>query len=734
MPRSRARPVDTRPPDRPAPAAPTNGRPAEAAGPDPLVPGADARDRADRLLAEAEREAEAILARARGLADAALADADRITREASAEVGAAQAEADRIAVDARERAAETVAGADAEAERVREAAGAEQRRMVTAATVEAERLVADARERAAEAEARCESARRTAARITTEAEEEAQTIRESARQRIADARMVAERTLADAAAGAEQLRAAAAEYAEELRGRAEQIHERAREATEAAGADAARVLAEAETRAAETSAQAERERRAAAAERADVERARETAQRLMADATSRAARRAKRREIAAESRRRIREADTAAGKVPPLSFGERILLVVGVLAATVVSTLGLLSSYTALEVAAREWGWSWPWLLPVGIDVAIPAFTIIRLLLIRADMELRWVVWVPRALTAATIYLNWQAAHTLAGQIGHGALVLLWVIFSEVAAHVYASRIGAITGKRMETIRRSRWLLAPISTAVIRRRMILWEITSYTEALDRQRAHVLARADMRANHGPFWRLKAPLRERVELRLGEREPATDANHEPDRFANPDGSRTDEPVRVDLVRVEPGSRTDVVREPDAAVASPRGSRTGQVRELEPGGSRTTGPVREPRTANPAGSRTDEPASAAGARSSDGEPRAAHSTGSRTAAAHRESRTGAAEPAARQAAGSRTDDPGSTASTRSANREPRTSDSGGRAANRRSQIDAVLDLMRELGAEAVTLSVVQQRTGMGKTTAHLRLKAARQEWGGA
>ncbi len=198
------------------------------------------------------------------------------------------------------------------------------------------------------------------------------------------------------------------------------------------------------------------------------------------------------------------------------------MLVVGiVLAAAVVSTLGLLSSYTALETKAASWGWDWPWLLPVGIDVAIPAFTGANLILIRMGMELRWIRWVPRALTAVTVYLNWQASSTPGGRIGHAALTLLWVIFSEIASHVYGTRIGAVTGKkRMETVRRSRWILAPIPTARLRRRMILWEITSYEEALTRLQEQTYLRAQLKERYGWRWRSKAPLEQRMALKLGE----------------------------------------------------------------------------------------------------------------------------------------------------------------------------------------------------------------------
>lgn len=216
-------------------------------------------------------------------------------------------------------------------------------------------------------------------------------------------------------------------------------------------------------------------------------------------------------------------------KPEPLSGGERALLAVCVLLGGGVSLLGLLSSYTALAaMASRVWGWSWPWLLPVGVDLAIPAFTIAALLLIRVDMPLPWVRWVPRALTAATVYLNWSAGHALAGKIGHAVLIGLWVVFSEIAAHVYAVRIGAITGRRMEKIRRSRWVLAPLSTAALWRRMVLWEVTSYNEALTLERERLLARAALRERYGSIG--GAPERVRVLWRLGALSPAAVDAHD------------------------------------------------------------------------------------------------------------------------------------------------------------------------------------------------------------
>ncbi|WP_460111401.1 DUF2637 domain-containing protein [Streptomyces sp. YKOK-J1] len=210
---------------------------------------------------------------------------------------------------------------------------------------------------------------------------------------------------------------------------------------------------------------------------------------------------------------------------------------VGALAAAGVGALGLISSFDAVSAAAARWGFGEPWMLPVGIDTAIPVFTVANLLLIRMDMALAWVRFVPWVLTLVTCGLNVAAGTGVWAKIAHGTMPLLWVVFSEIGAHIYAVRIGAATGRRMEKIRFSRWLLAPVSTFALWRRMTLWEVTSYHAALACERERLLARADLHERFGRGWRRKTPRRERVMLRMGELAPAappppsTDAESKP-----------------------------------------------------------------------------------------------------------------------------------------------------------------------------------------------------------
>ncbi|MEV5642268.1 DUF2637 domain-containing protein [Streptomyces flaveolus] len=218
------------------------------------------------------------------------------------------------------------------------------------------------------------------------------------------------------------------------------------------------------------------------------------------------------------------EQTTGRPAVPPLTRPEMGLAGIGAAAAAGVGALGLISSFDAVSAAAARWGFGEPWMLPVGIDVAIPVFTLANLLLIRMDMALAWVRFVPWVLTLITCGLNVAAGHSLWAKVAHGTMPLLWVVFSEIGAHIYAVRIGAATGRRMEKVRFSRWLLAPLSTFALWRRMTLWEVTSYADALVRERERLLARADLRERYGRAWRRRTPRRERVLLKLGELNPA------------------------------------------------------------------------------------------------------------------------------------------------------------------------------------------------------------------
>jgi hypothetical protein len=210
--------------------------------------------------------------------------------------------------------------------------------------------------------------------------------------------------------------------------------------------------------------------------------------------------------------------------VRPLTDGERAA-VTGVAAAVAgVALIGFANSFAAVMTAA------WPSFgrlaptVPLGIDLGIAIFAGLDLVLARLDMRLRWVRLVPWALTAATVYLNVAGQHTMFGRIAHGVFPALWVLAVEAGAHVIRVRARLAGGKAMDRIRVSRWLLAPLRTAGLWRRMVLWEVRSYPLALSRERARILARTGLQDAYGGLsWRWRAPRRARALYRLGELTP-------------------------------------------------------------------------------------------------------------------------------------------------------------------------------------------------------------------
>jgi hypothetical protein len=187
--------------------------------------------------------------------------------------------------------------------------------------------------------------------------------------------------------------------------------------------------------------------------------------------------------------------------------------------------IGFLNSFAAVREAAEESFGALAWTVPTGIDVGIAVFSALDIVLARLDMRLPWLRLVPWSLTAATVYLNVAHADDIFGIVAHAVGPALWVIAVEVGAHVARVRAGLASGRRMDRIRASRWLLAPVPTLGLWRRMVLWEIRSYPAALARERDRVLALTDLQDAHGRWsWRWRAPRRDRALYRLGELVPA------------------------------------------------------------------------------------------------------------------------------------------------------------------------------------------------------------------
>jgi hypothetical protein len=207
---------------------------------------------------------------------------------------------------------------------------------------------------------------------------------------------------------------------------------------------------------------------------------------------------------------------------------------------------GFANSFTAVRDAVEPSFGPLAWTVPVLIDVGVAVFSGIDLLFTRLGMRLWWLRLVPWALIGATIWLNVADETTSIGIVAHAAPPILWVMVVELATHAMRARSGLDTdgadrrraAGRMDKVRASRWLLAPWSTLVIRRWMILQEERSYERANARWWARKEAKWDLQDTYGPLvWRVRAPRRDRGLYRWGHLTTSAATDPQPTVSTNP-----------------------------------------------------------------------------------------------------------------------------------------------------------------------------------------------------
>ncbi|MFF4582862.1 DUF2637 domain-containing protein [Streptomyces sp. NPDC001373] len=203
-----------------------------------------------------------------------------------------------------------------------------------------------------------------------------------------------------------------------------------------------------------------------------------------------------------------------------LTRTHRILVGVVVAGAVVIAGIGFAGSYAAVRALALKKGFgSFSLVFPIGIDAGICVLLALDLLLtwIRIPFPLlRQTAWL---LTAATIAFNGAAAWPDPLGVGmHAVIPVLFVVTVEAARHA-VGRIADITADRhMEGVRITRWLLSPVPTFKLWRRMKLWELRSYEQAVGMEQDRLIYQARLQARYGRAWRRKAPVEALMPLRL------------------------------------------------------------------------------------------------------------------------------------------------------------------------------------------------------------------------
>ncbi|WP_327713643.1 DUF2637 domain-containing protein (plasmid) [Streptomyces sp. NBC_00464] len=203
-----------------------------------------------------------------------------------------------------------------------------------------------------------------------------------------------------------------------------------------------------------------------------------------------------------------------------LTRTHRILIGLVVAGAVLIAAIGFAGSYAAVRELAEQKGFGgFSVVFPIGIDAGICVLLSLDLLLtwLRIPFPLlRQTAWL---LTAATIAFNGAAAWPDPLGVGmHAVIPVLFVVSVEAARHA-VGRIADITAdKHMEGVRLTRWLLSPVPTFRLWRRMKLWELRSYEQVIKLEQDRLIYQARLQARFGRSWRRKAPVESLMPLRL------------------------------------------------------------------------------------------------------------------------------------------------------------------------------------------------------------------------
>ncbi|NJP73914.1 DUF2637 domain-containing protein [Streptomyces sp. C1-2] len=211
------------------------------------------------------------------------------------------------------------------------------------------------------------------------------------------------------------------------------------------------------------------------------------------------------------------------GRLPnrvQLSRAQRGLVSVVVIGAVAIAAIGFIGSYGAVRTLAQRKGFGdFAVVFPIGIDAGICVLLALDLLLtwLRIPFPmLRQTAWL---MTVATIAFNGAAAWPDPIGVGmHAVIPLLFVVAVEAARHA-VGRIADITADRhMEGVRWVRWVLSPLPTFLLWRKMILWEIRRYDDVISAEQDRLVYQAELRMRHGWAWRWKAPVEKLLPLRI------------------------------------------------------------------------------------------------------------------------------------------------------------------------------------------------------------------------
>lgn len=203
-----------------------------------------------------------------------------------------------------------------------------------------------------------------------------------------------------------------------------------------------------------------------------------------------------------------------------LTSTQRRLIIAVACGAVLIAAIGFVGSYAAVRELAEEKKFGdFALVFPIGIDAGIGVLLALDLLLTWVRMPfplLRHTAW---ALTAATIAFNGAAAWPDPLGVGmHASIPVLFIVVVEAARHAIGRGADITADRHIEPVRLIRWILAPLPTFRLWRRMKLWELRSYDAVIKLEQDRLIYRARLQMHYGRLWRWTAPVELRMPLHL------------------------------------------------------------------------------------------------------------------------------------------------------------------------------------------------------------------------
>ena len=205
---------------------------------------------------------------------------------------------------------------------------------------------------------------------------------------------------------------------------------------------------------------------------------------------------------------------------PAITRAHRALIGVVAAGAFIIAGIGFTGSYAAVRTLALHKGFGeFSYVFPIGVDVGIAVLLALDLVLtwLRIPFPLlRQTAWL---LTGATVVFNAASSWGDPLAMGmHAIIPVLFVVVVEAARHAIGRMADITADRHMESVRLMRWLLSPVPTFRLWRRMKLWELRSYDQVVRLEQNRLVYRTHLRAQYGRNWRRQAPIETLLPLKL------------------------------------------------------------------------------------------------------------------------------------------------------------------------------------------------------------------------